>query len=37
MYWKYDYGFYWYQLLIEIYVMFIEAFVIVVKDEEVVE
>ncbi len=37
MYWKYDYGFYWYQLPIETHAMLIEAFATVAKDEEAVE
>ena len=37
MYWKYDYGYYWYQLPIETHAMLIEAFATVAKDEEAVE
>lgn len=36
MYWKYDYGYYWYQLPIETHAMLIEAFATVAKDEEAV-
>lgn len=37
MYWKSDYGYYWYQLPIETHAMLIEAFATVAKDEEAVE
>ena len=37
MYWKYDYGYHWYQLPIETHAMLIEAFATVAKDEEAVE
>lgn len=37
MYWKYNTGYYWYQLPIETHAMLIEAFATVAEDEEAVE